>query len=41
VCRQYLCSEPTSDPARLGSLLEEAVQTAKMADVRIQDSEFR
>ena len=26
VCRQYLCAEPTSDPERLASLLEEAGQ---------------
>jgi uncharacterized protein YyaL (SSP411 family) len=29
VCRQYLCAEPTADAARLGSLLEEAAQTAR------------
>jgi uncharacterized protein YyaL (SSP411 family) len=28
VCRQYLCSEPTSDPKRLGSLLDEAAGAA-------------
>jgi uncharacterized protein YyaL (SSP411 family) len=41
VCRQYVCAEPTSDPRRLASLLDEAARTAKMTDVRIQDSEFR
>ncbi len=28
VCRHYLCSEPTSDPGRLRSLLEEAATTS-------------
>jgi uncharacterized protein YyaL (SSP411 family) len=41
VCRQYLCAEPTSDPLRLRSLLDEAARTAKPSDVRIQNSEFR
>jgi uncharacterized protein YyaL (SSP411 family) len=41
VCRQYLCSEPTSDPRRLASLLDEAARTAKMTEFRIQNSEFR
>ena len=41
VCRQYLCAEPTSDPARLSSLLDEAAQTTKTSDVRIRNSEFR
>ena len=45
VCRQYLCAEPTSDPARLGALLNEAaqtaIQTATMSDTRIRNSEFR
>ena len=35
VCRQYLCAEPTSDPQRLASLLDEAARTAKMTDGRI------
>ena len=34
VCRQYLCSEPTSDPLRLGALLDEAAKTAKTSDRR-------
>ncbi len=29
VCRQYLCSEPTSDPGRLRSLLEEAARAQR------------
>jgi uncharacterized protein len=33
VCRQYLCAEPTFDAERLGSLLNEAAQTAKMSDI--------
>jgi uncharacterized protein YyaL (SSP411 family) len=41
VCRQYVCAEPTSDPLRLRSLLEEAARTAETSDVRIQNSEFR
>jgi uncharacterized protein len=41
VCRQYLCSEPTSDPRRLASLLDEAATTAKITESRIQNSEFR
>jgi hypothetical protein len=41
VCRQYFCAEPTTDPRRLASLLDEAARTAKMTDVRIQNSEFR
>jgi hypothetical protein len=32
VCRQYLCSEPTSDPERLRSLLDEAARTATMTE---------
>ncbi len=34
VCRQYVCAEPTSDPSRLRSLLDEAARTAKAEDVR-------
>jgi uncharacterized protein YyaL (SSP411 family) len=41
VCRQFLCAEPTADPARLESLLNEAAQTAKTSEFRIQNSEFR
>ena len=41
VCRQYLCAEPTSDPNRLRSLLDEHARTAKMTEFRIQNSEFR
>jgi uncharacterized protein len=41
VCRQYLCAEPTSDPLRLRSLLDEAAKTAKTSDVRIQNSEMK
>ncbi len=41
VCRQYLCAEPTSEPARLSTLLNEAAQTAETSNVRIQNSEFR
>jgi uncharacterized protein YyaL (SSP411 family) len=41
VCRQYLCAEPTSDPLRLRSLLDEAARTAKMSEVRIQNSDVR
>jgi uncharacterized protein YyaL (SSP411 family) len=41
VCRQYLCAEPTSDPVRLRSLLDEAARTAKTSDGSIQNSEFR
>ena len=39
VCRQYLCAEPTSDPARLRALLDEAAQTAKTSDVRMQNAD--
>jgi uncharacterized protein YyaL (SSP411 family) len=41
VCRQYLCEEPTSDPVRLGSLLEQMATTAKTSDVRRQISDVR
>jgi uncharacterized protein len=41
VCRQYVCLEPTTEPVRLRSLLNEAARTAKTSDVRIQNSEFR
>jgi hypothetical protein len=34
VCRQYLCSEPTSDPKRLASLLDEAAGTAEALEKR-------
>ena len=34
VCRQYLCSEPTSDPKRLGSLLNEAAGPANVLEQR-------
>ena len=33
VCRQYVCSEPTSDADRLRSLLEEAGRTTEPSDV--------
>ncbi|MGQ0712501.1 MAG: thioredoxin domain-containing protein [Gemmatimonadaceae bacterium] len=33
VCRQYVCSEPTSDPDRLRSLLEEAVRAGETSAV--------
>jgi uncharacterized protein len=41
VCRQYLCSEPTTEPERLRSLLDEHARTAKMTEFGIQNSEFR
>ena len=41
VCRQYLCAEPTAEPDRLRTLLNEAAQTAKTSDVRIQNSEIQ
>jgi uncharacterized protein YyaL (SSP411 family) len=34
VCRQYLCSEPTSDPERLRSLLDEAARITQGSDPR-------
>jgi uncharacterized protein len=34
VCRQYVCSEPTSDAERLRAQLDEAARTAQPAEIR-------